>query len=114
MKAVFADLSLLGTRGPDQERVVIKTAPAKRLKNEAQTLRPLQDCHSVRLLVDQFDDPESIVLEYMDDNLLDLVKQSQLSKAEAKRALNATFEALVAIHSKNIVHTGIDIYLITS
>lgn len=84
----------------------MKTAPTKRLNNEAQTLQLFQGCHSIRQLVDQIVDPESIVLEYMDDNVLNLLKQKQLSKVEAKRALRATVEALVALHDKTIVHTG--------
>ena len=84
----------------------MKTAPTKRLKNEAQTLQLFQGCHSIRQLVDQIEDPESVVLEYMDDNVLNLLQQKQLSKVEAKRALRATIEALIALHDKNIVHTG--------
>ena len=99
-------LFLTCTRGLNQERVIVKTAPTKRLNNEAQTLQLFQGCHSIRQLVDQIEDPESVVLEYMDDNVLNLLQQKQLSKLEAKRALRATIEALVALHDKNIVHTG--------
>lgn len=60
----------------------------------------------IRQFVDQIEDPESVVLEYMDDTVLGLLKQKQLSKFEAKRALKATFKALAALHEKNIVHTG--------
>lgn len=84
----------------------MKTAPTKRLNSEAQTLQLFQGCHSIRQLVDQIEDPESVVLEYMDDNVLNLLQQKQLSKVEAKRALRATIEALIALHDKNIVHTG--------
>ena len=94
------------TRGPNQDRVVVKTGPTKRLNNEAQTLQLFQGCHSIRQLVDQVKDPESIVLEYMDDNVLSLLQQKQLVKVEAKRALKAIIEALIALHDKNIVHTG--------
>lgn len=84
----------------------MKTAPTKRLNNEAQTLQLFQGCHSIRQLVDQIEDPESLVLEYMDDSVLNLLQQKQLSKVEAKRALRATIEALIALHDQNIVHTG--------
>ena len=69
-------------------------------------LQLFQGCHFIRQLVDQIEDPESIVLEYMDDNVFNLLKQKQLSKVEAKRALRATMEALVVSHDENIVHTG--------
>ena len=84
----------------------MKTAPTKRLNNEAQMLQLFEGCHSIRQLVDRVEDPESIVLEYMDDNVLKLLQQKQLLKVEAKRALRATIEALIALHGKNIVHTG--------
>lgn len=84
----------------------MKTAPTNRLNNEAQTLQLFQGCHSICQLVDQIEDPESVVLEYMDDNVLNLLQQKQLSKVEVKRALRATIEALIALHNKNIVHTG--------
>ena len=84
----------------------MKTGPTKRLNNEAQTLQLLQGCHCIRQLVDQIENPESIILEYMDDNVLTLLQQKQLSKIEAKRALKAIVEALVALHDQNIVHTG--------
>lgn len=46
------------------------------------------------------------MLEYMDDNILNILRQKQLLKVEAKRALRATMELLIALHDKNIVHTG--------
>lgn len=99
-------LSLTCTGGPNQQRVVVKTAPSKRLNNEAQTLHLFQGCPSIRQLVDQIENPESVVLEYMDDNILNILRQKQLLKVEAKRALRATMELLIALHDKNIVHTG--------
>ncbi len=99
-------LFLTCTRGPNQERVVVKTAPTNRLNNEAQTLQLFQGCPSIRQLVDRIENPESVVLEYMDDNVLNLLRQKRLIKVEAKRALRATIEALIALHDKNIVHTG--------
>ncbi|KAL9124342.1 MAG: hypothetical protein Q9217_006318 [Psora testacea] len=93
--------------GPNQERIIMKTAPTKHLDNEARTLQLFQGCPSIRQLVDQIEDPESVVLEYMDDNVLNLLQQKQLVKVEAKRAIQATIEALIALHDKNIVHTDI-------
>lgn len=99
-------LFLICSSGPDEERVTIKTAPAKRLEKEAQVLRLFQGCDSIRQLVDQTADPESLVLEYMDNNALDLLKKKQLPRIEAKRALKAALQALAVLHDKNIVHTG--------
>ncbi|KAL2177832.1 kinase-like domain-containing protein [Thermothelomyces heterothallicus CBS 202.75] len=93
--------------GPNQERVTVKAAPAKRLENEARMLRLFQGCDSIRQLVDEVKDPRSLVLEYMDDNVFNLLKTNHLPRAEAKRALKATVQALIALHEKNIVHTDI-------
>jgi hypothetical protein len=85
---------------------VVKTAPESRLHKEAQALQLFQKCGSLRQLVDEIQDPPSLVLEYMDNTVLDLVNQNQLGRVEAKRALKAAAQALVALHDKNIVHTG--------
>ncbi|KAK4242164.1 kinase-like domain-containing protein [Achaetomium macrosporum] len=89
------------------DRVTVKAAPAKRLENEARMLRLFQGCDSIRQLVDEVEDPRSLVLEYMDDNVFNLLKTKHLPRAEAKRALKATVQALIALHEKNIVHTDI-------
>ncbi|KAK1770733.1 kinase-like domain-containing protein [Phialemonium atrogriseum] len=93
--------------GPDKKRVTIKSDPAKRLEKEAQMLRLFQGCDSIRQLVDQTADPESLVLEYMDNNALDLLKKKQLPRIEAKRALKAALQALAVLHDNNIVHTDV-------
>lgn len=69
-------------------------------------LQLFQGHDSIRGLVDQTEDPSSVVLEYMDDDVLNLLKKRQLPKPEAKRALKATFKALAALHDEDIVHTG--------
>lgn len=69
-------------------------------------LRLFRGCDSMRQLVDEIEDPRSLVLEYMDNNVLGLLKKKQLGRIEAKSALKATAQALVALHEKNIVHTG--------
>jgi serine/threonine protein kinase len=99
-------VNLICNSGPNQERVTVKTAPSERLNREVQMLRHFQGHGSIRQLVDQIEDPASVVLEYMDDNVLSLLKRKQLPKVEAKRALKATFKALTALHDHNIVHTG--------
>jgi serine/threonine protein kinase len=99
-------VNLICSSGSHQERVTVKTAPPERLNREAQMLQLFQGHDSIRQLVDQIEDPESVILEYMDDYVLSLLKRKQLPKVEAKRALKATFKALTALHDKNIVHTG--------
>jgi casein kinase II subunit alpha len=76
------------------------------MNREAPKLRLFQGHDSIRGLVDEIEDPESIVLEYMDDDVLNLLKKQRLPKVEAKRALKVTFKALAALHEKDIVHTG--------
>lgn len=93
-------------RDPNGVRVVVKTAPLKRLNNEIQKLQLCQGHKSIRQMVDQIQDPPSMVLEYMEDNVQNLLKRQKLSKQEAKSALKASFEALVVLHDENVVHTG--------
>ena len=95
--------NLICNSGPNQERVTIKTALSERLNREVQMLRLFQGHDSIRQLVDQIEDPESAVLENMDDNVLSLLKRKQLPKVDAKRALKAIFKALTALHDQNIV-----------
>jgi casein kinase II subunit alpha len=76
------------------------------LEKEAQMLQLFQGYDSIRQLVDQIEDSQSLVLEYMDNNVLNLLKKKQLPRIEAKRAVKATLRALVVLHDKNIVHTG--------
>ena len=47
-----------------------------------------------------------MVLEYMHDNVQNLLKRQELPKPDAKRALKASFEGLVVLHDQNVVHTG--------
>jgi len=98
--------NLICNSGLNQERVTIKAAPRERLNREAQMLRLFRGHNSIRQLVDQIGDPESLVLEYMDESVLGLLKRKQFPKVEAKRSLKATFKALTALHDQNLVHTG--------
>ena len=84
----------------------MKTGPRKRLEKEAQMLHLFRGCSPIRQLVDQIEEPESLVLEYMDNNVLYWLKKKALPRIEAKRALQAALQALVILHEKNIVHTG--------
>lgn len=100
-------MNLICISGREYWKVTIKTGPPERLNREVQMLRLFRGHDSIRQLVDQIEDPESVVLEYMNDNMLSLLKwKYQLPKVEAKRALRATFKALTALHDQDIVHTG--------
>ncbi|KAL2015897.1 hypothetical protein VTK56DRAFT_4644 [Thermocarpiscus australiensis] len=70
-------------------------------------LRLFQGCNTIRQLVDEVEDPRSLVLEYIDDSVFNLMKTKGLTKVDAKRALKATVQALIVLHDKNIVHTDI-------
>ncbi|KAK3298905.1 kinase-like domain-containing protein [Chaetomium fimeti] len=93
--------------GPNCERFVVKTGPENRLQKEAQALRLFRGCGPLRQLVDEVQDPPSLVLEYMDSSVLSLVKKNKLARVEAKRALQAAAQALVALHENGIVHTDV-------
>jgi hypothetical protein len=62
---------------------VVKTGPKSRLQKEAQALRLFQGCGFLRQLVNEIQHPPSLVLEYMDNAVLDLLNQNQLGWLEA-------------------------------
>ncbi|EPE26520.1 Protein kinase-like (PK-like) [Glarea lozoyensis ATCC 20868] len=71
-------------------KVVIKTAPKHRLSNERDILKRFQSQQEFRQLMDETNDPPSLVLQRFDDNLL-----------------NRVLEALQGLHDKGYVHTDI-------
>lgn len=56
-------------------------------------------------------EPSSIVLEYMDSDLLTESNQDRLSRPEIKRVARATLEVLKVLHADGLVHTGMDSFL---
>ncbi len=69
-------------------------------------LQALKDNPYIRPLVDTVEEPPSLVLRYLDDNLLDASNQRRLEKADIKFVARNVLGALDALHERGYIHTG--------
>lgn len=88
------------------QKVTIKQAPDYRFDNELRVLKTLNGSPCIRPLVDTVDNPASLVLRHLDDNLLDASNQRRLEKADIKFVARNVLLALDALHDQGYVHTG--------
>jgi casein kinase II subunit alpha len=77
------------------------------LNNERDILKHFHARPGIRQLLDETQDPPSLVLEHLDDNLLAASNSKRLEKPEIKFIAKRILEALQAIHEDGYVHTGI-------
>ena len=57
-------------------------------------------------MIDNIENPSSLVLEYLDDNLLDVSRRKRLEGSEVKIVARTVLEALAVLHENSFVHTG--------
>lgn len=93
-------------------KYIVKSIPKHwRLQNEAKILKRYQDgVPHIRPLLDEISEPSepsSIVLEYMESDLLTESNTDRLLRPEIKRVARATLEVLKVLHADGLVHTGI-------
>jgi anion-transporting ArsA/GET3 family ATPase len=86
--------------------VLIKTAPAHRLKNEIEALELSRGQKSIRQMVDVVDHPHSLVLEFLDKALYEASCERRLERHDIKRAIRTVLDALAFLHAHKRVHTG--------
>lgn len=84
----------------------MKSASPYRLNNERTILKKFKGQSGIRQLVDEIPDPQLLVLQYFDDNLLDASGSKQLEKHELRFIARKVLQALQALHSDGYVHTG--------
>ncbi|KAI4143049.1 MAG: hypothetical protein L6R39_004722 [Caloplaca ligustica] len=58
-------------------------------------------------MIDDIESPSSIVLEYLDDNLLDVSIRKRVEGADVKFVARTVLEALSLLHEKGYVHTDV-------
>ena len=87
--------------------MIIKRAPTHRLNNEREVLETLRDHPYIRPMIDITEDPPSLVLKFLDDNLLKVSGQDRLEGSDLKLVARNLLQALAALHEKGFVHTGI-------
>ena len=57
-------------------------------------------------MIDTIEDPPSLVLKYLDENLLKISGQQRLEGSDLKLVARNLLEALAALHENGFVHTG--------
>ena len=57
-------------------------------------------------MIDNIESPSSLVLEYLDDNLLDVCSRKRLEGSDVKVVARIVLEALAVLHKNGCVHTG--------
>lgn len=73
---------------------------------ERDTLKIVHGKSCIRQMIDNIENPPSIVLEYLDDNLLDVSRQKRLEGNDVKLVARTVLEALSLLHENGFVHTG--------
>lgn len=86
--------------------MVIKRAPPHLLNIEREVLGVVQNHTSIRQMIDNIESPSSLVLEYLDDNLLDVCSRKRLESSDVKVVARIILEALAVLHENGFVHTG--------
>jgi len=86
--------------------VVIKRAPPHLLSIEREVLGVVQNHTCIRQMIDNIESPSSLVLEYLDDNLLDVCSRKRLEGSDVKVVARIVLEALAVLHENGFVHTG--------
>ncbi|ROW09276.1 hypothetical protein VPNG_05790 [Cytospora leucostoma] len=95
-----------------EEKCILKSIPGHwRLQNEATILGRYQDkTPFLRPLLDEIEEPPepaSIVLKYLDTDLLSESNKNRLSRSEIKQVARAVLEVLKVLHQDGMVHTDI-------
>ena len=86
--------------------MVIKRAPPHLLSTEREVLEIVQNHTCIRQMIDNIESPSSLVLDYLDDNLLDVCSRKRLEGSDVKVVARTILEALAVLHENGFVHTG--------
>lgn len=102
----------MGKSNLDKQKCIIKSIAGHwRLQNEAEILKRYQDkTPHLRPLIDEIQEPvepSSVVLRYLDTDLLEESNRQRLSRQEIKGVAKAVLQALKVLHEDGLVHTGV-------
>ena len=81
-------------------------APKQRLDNERQVLECMGEHPCIRQMIDTSQDPPSLVLRHLDDDLLSTSNAKKLAEPDIKFVARKILEALSALHQLGYIHTG--------
>ena len=76
------------------------------MAKELRVLQAINGNPCIRPLVDTVEEPPSLVLRQLDDNLLDASNATRLEKADIKFVARNVLTALEELHERGYVHTG--------
>ena len=69
-------------------------------------MRSFRSQPHIRQLLDETQDPPSLVLQHLDDNLLDASNKETLEGLDVKFVAKRILQALQALHEDGYTHTG--------
>ncbi|KAL4984446.1 kinase-like domain-containing protein [Aspergillus falconensis] len=94
-----------------QRYVIAKSVQHFRLQNERDVLLRFQHrTSSIRPLIEELEDfnaPPTLILKYLDDDILNASNKRQLTRSEVKFIAKKVLEALAVLHDEGFVHTDI-------
>lgn len=93
-------------RNSQTGKVVIKTAPVERFENERNVLKNFQGRPYIRQMLDETEDPPSMVLKHLNDNLLSVSAGKAIEGLDVKFVAKRILQALHALHEDGYTHTG--------
>lgn len=74
--------------------------------NEIEALELCQGHKSIRQLVDVIENPQSLVLEFLDKTLYHASCEQKLDRCDIKRAVKTVLDGLAVLHAHKRAHTG--------
>lgn len=87
-------------------KVIVKMAPQGRLENEVNVLKHFRSCPHIRHVLDETETPPSLILQYLDDNLLHASSVKTLESSDVKFVAKRVLQAIQALHKDGYTHTG--------
>jgi serine/threonine protein kinase len=98
--------SLTATSSSDDQDFVLKDVPASLYDDQKELQQSMASCPNLRTLVDSIVDSHVVVYPFMTSDLLELSGKKSFTKHARKSVLQQALRGLVALHEKNIIHTG--------
>lgn len=102
---------LMLSRSSSLGRVIVKGSSENRLDNERNIVNHFAGRKGTRQLLDETRSSPSLVLWYLDDNLLSPSDSKRLERSYIKLVAKSILMALQTLHEEGYVHTGIVVSL---
>ncbi|KAI9733880.1 MAG: hypothetical protein M1834_002535 [Cirrosporium novae-zelandiae] len=97
----------MSSRDSNHKTVIVKIGNPYLLKNERKILSEFKGHTSIRQMLDEIEQPQSLVLSYLDGDLPSLSDHTQLEQSNFKHVSKEILKALISMHEKGLIHTDI-------